>query len=183
MISFLFKIERDGSIASFRSYERPYRILSRHVEKLSTTRGVTALKPARGGNTPFITVQSDRDIISAIYSDVAADWSKPTHRRLICISARLIVNGPPRPLRRASPPSSAYGCSPSVNTSTIATTIEIDIIGSARYRWTTVLPSLTSLCEVLARFRVAKITRKISRNDPFNCCLSNVCARSIRFYL
>lgn len=64
-------------------------------EKLSTARGVTALKPR--SDIPFITVQSDRDIISAIYSIVAADWSEPTHcNRLICISARLIVNGPPR---------------------------------------------------------------------------------------
>ena len=46
-------------------------------EKLSAARGVTALKPR--GDIPFITVQSDRDIISAIYSVVAADWSEPTH--------------------------------------------------------------------------------------------------------
>lgn len=76
-------------------------------EKLSGARGVTALKPR--GDIPFITVQSDRDIISAIYSVVAADWSEPTHRnRLICISARLIVNGPPRcnalPQRPPHPP-------------------------------------------------------------------------------
>lgn len=74
-------------------------------EKLSGARGVTALKPR--GDIPFITVQSDRDIISAIYSAVAADWSEPTHRnRLICISARLIVNGPPRcnALRHNAPP-------------------------------------------------------------------------------
>lgn len=138
--------------SSFRSYESPYRRLSRHVEKLSTTRGVTALKPARGGNTPFITVQSDRDIISAIYSDVAANWSKPTHRRLICISARLIVNGPPR--RYVALPHLPQLAAVPLCKHEYATTIEIDIIGSARYRWTTVLPSLTSLCEVLARFRI-----------------------------
>lgn len=125
----------------------PCRILYRHVEKLSITRGVTALKPACGGNTPFITIQSDRNIISAIYSDVAADWSKPTHRRLICISARLIVNGPPH--RYVSFPHlpSTYCCLLSKHE--YATTIEIDIIGSARYRLTTALSSLTSLCEVI----------------------------------
>lgn len=141
------KTECDGAISSC-SYENPCHILCRHVEKLSTTRDVTALKPARGGNTPFITIQSDRDIISAIYSDVAADWSKPTHRRLICISARLIVNGPLR--RYVALPHLPQLAAALLCKYEYATTIEIDIIGSARYRWTTALPSLTSLCGVLA---------------------------------
>lgn len=136
-----------------------------------------ALKPVRSGNTSFITVQSDRDIILAIYSNVAADWSKPTHSRLICISARLIVNGPPRhyvalshlPQLKAAPfYKHQYA------------TIEIDIIGSARYQWTTVLLLLTSLSEVQTRLRIAKIMRKVVRNDSFNCIYRK---STHRFYL
>jgi len=165
-IVFLFKIECDGAIVSACSYESAcvVYILYQHVEKLSTTRSVTALKPARGGNTPFITIQSDRDIISTIYSDVAADWSKPTHYRLICISARLIVNGPPRPVMSRF---SIFLSLPSQQHE-YATTIEIDIIGSARYRWTTDVVIINFI--MLTWFRIAKITRKIARNDSFNCC-------------